>query len=116
VSIERRHVGPRMSQVVVHGDTIYVAGQVAGDPSADVVGQTRQILSRIDELLHEVAADKSKILLATVWLADIADYGAMNTVWDAWVAPGNAPARACVESRLAAPHYRVEIAVIAGRD
>jgi enamine deaminase RidA (YjgF/YER057c/UK114 family) len=80
---------------------------VAGDPSADVVGQTRQILSRIDELLHEVAADKSKILLATVWLADIADYGAMNTVWDAWVEPENPPARACVEGRLAAPHYRV---------
>jgi enamine deaminase RidA (YjgF/YER057c/UK114 family) len=114
VSIERRHVGPRMSQVVIHGDTIYLAGQVAADPSADVVGQTQQILRRIDELLQEVGADKSQILSATVWLADIADYGAMNTVWDAWVAPANTPARACVEGRLAAPHYRVEIAAIAG--
>jgi len=113
VKIERRHIGPRMSQVVIHGDTIYLAGQVAGDPSADVVGQTRQILGRIDELLQEVGADKSRLLSATVWLADIADYGAMNTVWDAWVAPGNPPARACVEGRLAAPHYRVEIAAIA---
>jgi enamine deaminase RidA (YjgF/YER057c/UK114 family) len=114
MKIERRHVGPRMSQVVIHGDTIYLAGQVAADPSADVVGQTQQILRRIDELLQEVGADKSQILSATVWLADIADYGAMNTVWDAWVAPANTPARACVEGRLAAPHYRVEIAAIAG--
>jgi enamine deaminase RidA (YjgF/YER057c/UK114 family) len=103
-----------MSQVVIHGDTIYLAGQVAGDPSADVIGQTRQILTRIDELLQEARSDKSKILSATVWLADIADYGAMNTVWDAWVAVGSPPARACVEGRLAAAHYRVEIAVIAG--
>jgi enamine deaminase RidA (YjgF/YER057c/UK114 family) len=115
MKIERRHSGPRMSQIVIHGDTIYLAGQVAGDPSADVVGQTRQILKRIDELLQEAGADKSRILSATVWLADIADYGAMNTVWDAWVEPENPPARACVEGRLAAPHYRVEIAVIAGK-
>jgi len=115
MKIERRHIGPRMSQIVIHGDTIYLAGQVAGDPSADVAGQTRQILKRIDELLQEAGADKSRILSATVWLADIADYGAMNTVWDAWVEPENPPARACVEGRLAAPHYRVEIAVIAGK-
>ncbi|HET6518501.1 MAG TPA: RidA family protein, partial [Geminicoccaceae bacterium] len=97
MSIDRRHVGPRMSQIVVHGDTVYLAGQVADDPSADVAGQTRQIVEKIDRYLAEAGTDKGKLLSATVWLSDIKTFNEMNGVWDAWVAPGNPPARACVE-------------------
>jgi enamine deaminase RidA (YjgF/YER057c/UK114 family) len=114
--IERRHTGPRMSQIIVHGDTIYLAGQVAettaGQPVRD---QTREILLRIDRLLAEVGSDKSKVLQATIWLADIADFAEMNTAWDAWVTPGQTPTRACVGSSLAGPAYAVEIRVIAAR-
>jgi len=115
MSIDRRHVGPRMSQIVVHGDTVYLAGQVADDPSADVAGQTRQIVEKIDRYLAEAGTDKGKLLSATVWLSDIKTFNEMNGVWDAWVAPGNPPARACVEAKLAQPQYRVEIGVIAAR-
>ena len=113
--IERLHTGPRMSQAVIHGDTVYIAGQVATDPSADVPGQTQQVLASIDALLGEARTDKSRILSATIYLADIGTFGQMNSVWDAWVAPGQAPARATVEARLAAPQYKVEIQVIAAR-
>jgi enamine deaminase RidA (YjgF/YER057c/UK114 family) len=115
VTIERIKTGPRMSQAVVHGDTVYLAGQVADDPSADVAGQTRQILAKIDSLLAEAGSDKTRILSANIWLADISTFGDMNQVWDAWVPQGHAPARATVESKLAAPQYRVEIGVIAAR-
>ena len=115
MAIDRRHVGPRMSQIVVHGDTVYLAGQVADDPSADVAGQTRQIVEKIDRYLAEAGTDKSKLLSATVWLSDIKTFNEMNGVWDAWVAQGNPPARACVEAKLAQPQYRVEIGVIAAR-
>ena len=115
MSIDRRHVGPRMSQIVVHGDTVYLAGQVADDPSADVAGQTRQIVEKIDRYLAEAGTDKGKLLSATVWLSDIKTFNEMNGVWDAWVAQGNPPARACVEAKLAQPQYRVEIGVIAAR-
>ena len=115
MAIDRRHVGPRMSQIVVHGDTVYLAGQVADDPSADVAGQTRQIVEKIDRYLAEAGTDKSKLLSATVWLSDIKTFNEMNGVWDAWVSPGNPPARACVEAKLAQPQYRVEIGVIAAR-
>src|SRR5215510_6546191 len=115
MTIERIKVGPRMSQAVVHGATVYLAGQVADDPSADVAGQTRQILAIIDGLLTEAGTDKSKLLSANVWLSDISTYDQMNSVWDAWVAPGNPPARACVESKLARPQYKVEIMVVAAR-
>ena len=114
MSIERLHKGPRMSQVVIHGDTVYTAGQVAqGAPGASVADQTRDILSRIDALLAEAGTDKSKLLSATIWLADIATFDEMNAVWDAWVDPDNTPCRACVESKLAAPRFTVEIGVIA---
>lgn len=116
MSIERRHTDQRMSQIVIHGDTVYLAGQVAldkaGTPAAE---QTKDILQRIDSLLEEAGSDKSKILRATIWLSNMADYAEMNSVWDAWVPEGHAPARACVESRLAAPKYTVEIGVIAAR-
>ena len=115
MTIERIKVGPRMSQAVVHNDTVYLAGQVAEDPGADVAGQTRQILSKIEGLLAEAGTDKSKLLFANVWLSDISTFDQMNEVWDEWVTPGHPPARACVESRLARPLLKVEIAVVAAR-
>ena len=115
MTIERIKVGPRMSQVVIHGATVYLAGQVADDPSADVAGQTRQILAKIDNLLAEAGADKSKVLSANVWLSDISTFDQMNAVWDEWAPPGQPPARATVESRLARPEFKVEIMVVAAR-
>jgi enamine deaminase RidA (YjgF/YER057c/UK114 family) len=115
VSIRRINVNQRMSQAVVHGDTIYIAGQVASDTTADVTGQTQQILAKIDALLKETGSDKSKLLSANIWLASVASYDAMNAVWDAWVTPGNPPARATVGSPLAGPQFLVEIAAIAAR-
>ena len=111
--IKRLETGPRMSQAVVHGNTVYLAGQVADDTSADVAGQTRQVLASIDRLLAAAGSDKTRILAATVYLADIATFGAMNSAWDAWVAPGHAPARATVEAALAGPAWKVEIVVTA---
>lgn len=113
--ITRLHVGPRMSQAVVHGNTVYLAGQVAADPSEDVQGQTRQVLETIDRLLAEAGTDKTKILTATIYLSDIATFPQMNLVWDTWAPQGHTPARATVEARLAAPAYKVEIQVIAAR-
>jgi enamine deaminase RidA (YjgF/YER057c/UK114 family) len=115
MTIERIKVGPRMSQAVIHNDTVYLAGQVAGDANADVAGQTRQILSKIEALLAEAGTDKSKLLFANVWLSDISTFDEMNAVWDEWVTPGHPPARACVESKLARPQLKVEIAVVAAR-
>ncbi|MBP2292009.1 MULTISPECIES: RidA family protein [Azospirillum] len=115
MSIQRFHTGPRMSQMVIHKDTVYLAGQVANDPTQDVEMQTRQILGQIDALLAEAGTDKSKLLSATIYLADIATFGAMNKAWDAWVDQANAPARATVEAKLAAPQYVVEIQVTAAK-
>lgn len=112
--ITRLHSDDRMSQAVIHGDTIWLAGQV-GEPGEDVVAQTRTALAEIESLLAEAGSSKSKILSATIWLADIGDFEAMNSVWDAWVDRDNPPARATGESRLAAPEYRVEIIVVAAR-
>jgi enamine deaminase RidA (YjgF/YER057c/UK114 family) len=114
-SIERLHTNQRMSQTVVHNDTIYLAGQVAADPSVGVTEQTRQILGQIDGLLGEVGSDKTRILMATIWLSDIATFAEMNAAWDAWVPAGHTPARACVESRLAGEAWKVEIRVVAAR-
>jgi enamine deaminase RidA (YjgF/YER057c/UK114 family) len=102
-----------MSAAVVHGNTVYLAGQVASDPSADVRGQTEQVLKKIDDLLATAGSSKSRLLSATVWLANMGTYNEMNAAWDAWVDPANTPARATVEARLATPKYLVEIAVIA---
>jgi enamine deaminase RidA (YjgF/YER057c/UK114 family) len=116
MSIRRIGTGARMSQAVVHGDTVYVAGQVANTKKGQsVTEQTREILAQIDGLLAEAGTDKSKLLSATIYLADIARFAEMNAVWDAWVSPGNTPARAAVEARLAAPDYTVEIVVVAAR-
>jgi enamine deaminase RidA (YjgF/YER057c/UK114 family) len=111
--IKRLETGLRMSQAAVHGNTIYLAGQVAEDPSADVAGQTRQILASIDRLLAAAGSDKTRLLSATIYLADIGTFAQMNSAWDAWVPAGHTPARATVEARLAAPHYKVEIQAIA---
>jgi enamine deaminase RidA (YjgF/YER057c/UK114 family) len=113
--IERLHTNSRMSQAVIHGDTVYLAGQVAADNAADVAGQTKQILQQIDGLLAEAGCDRTKILMATIWLSDIGTFDQMNREWDAWVPEGDTPARACVESRLANDAYKVEIRVVAGR-
>ncbi len=114
MTIRRIDAGVRMSQAVVHGNTVYLAGQVAPEPKdASVREQTTAILARIDALLVQAGTDKTKLLSATIWLADIATFAEMNSVWDRWVSPGNTPARATVEAKLAGPEYKVEIAVIA---
>jgi enamine deaminase RidA (YjgF/YER057c/UK114 family) len=114
MTIKRFGVGPRMSAAVVHGSTVYLAGQVA-DKSAggSVKDQTAEILSIIDTLLAEAGTDKSKILSATIYLNDISTFVDMNSVWDAWVVPGHTPARATVQAQLANLKYTVEIVVIA---
>ena len=115
--IERRHTGKRMSDVVVFmpaGERLaYLAGQVAEDSTADIGAQTRSVLKQIDTLLAEVASDKTRILSATIYLADMKDFPLMNAVWDAWVPQGHTPARATVEAKLASPAYRIEIQVVA---
>jgi enamine deaminase RidA (YjgF/YER057c/UK114 family) len=113
MAIKRIEAGPRMSQAVVHGNTVYLAGVVADDPKGDVKNQTKEILAKIDRLLAAAGTDKSKLLSANIWLTDIGTWADMNTVWDAWVAPGNTPARATVEAKLAGPAFKVEIMVVA---
>jgi enamine deaminase RidA (YjgF/YER057c/UK114 family) len=115
LSIQRLHIGPRMSDAVIHGDTVYLSGQVAEDGSADVEGQTRDILRQIDALLAEAGTDKSRLLTATVYLTDISGFADMNRAWEEWVDRSNPPARATVEARLASPDYLVEIQAIAAR-
>ena len=114
MSISRHNAGPRMSGAVVHGDTIYLAGQVARDGSTTVKAQTEQILKQIDELLRAAGSSKSKLLSTTIYIASMATFDEMNAVWDAWVDPKNTPARATVEAKLASPKYLVEIMVTAG--
>ena len=120
MSIERFDPGPRMSEMVVHKDTVYLCGQIAdfdfmGGVTADVGAQTRDVLRQIDALLARAGTDKSKLLTATVYLKDIGGFAAMNAAWDAWVDRSNPPARATVEARLADPDLLVEIQVIAAR-
>lgn len=116
MSIERFEVGPRMSQVVVHGNTVYTAGQVARNAAGgSVAAQTQDILTTIDGLLAQAGTDKSKLLTANIWLADVSTFDQMNAAWDAWVVPGSPPARACVESKLASDQFNVEIMVTAAR-
>jgi len=112
MSITRLHSGPRMSQAVIHGDTVYLAGQVAL-PGKSVTEQTQAVLGQVDALLAETGSDKSKILSATIWLADMADFAEMNAVWDVWVGGKDAPARATGEAKLAAPEYKVEMIITA---
>jgi enamine deaminase RidA (YjgF/YER057c/UK114 family) len=115
--IERHHTGKRMSDIVVFmpaGERIaWLAGQVAADPTADITAQAKSVLAQIDALLAEIGSDKTQILSATVYLADIKDFPLMNAVWDAWVPQGHTPARATVEAKLASPAYRIEIQIVA---
>lgn len=111
--VTRIKSGKRMSQAVVHGNTVYLAGQVASDVSGDTPGQTREVLASIDKLLAEAGTDKTHLLAATVYLTDMNTFNEMNAVWEAWIAPGCAPARATVGAPLASSAYRVEIVVVA---
>lgn len=111
--LQRFENGPRMSEMTVYHGVCYLAGQIAEDVSQDIKGQTQQILAEIDRLLALGASDKTKILRAEIFLADIADFAAMNEVWDGWVAPGFTPARATVEAKLACPDWKIEIVVTA---
>lgn len=117
MSIVRMEKGPRMTQIVVHGNVVYISGQVAFDaPWGSLEEQTRNTLSYIDKHLRTAGTDKSKLLMANIWLSDIRGYDEFNKVWDAWVDPDNTPARATVEARLAVPQYIVEVSVIAAKD
>ncbi|MDX6748925.1 RidA family protein [Geminicoccaceae bacterium 1502E] len=114
MSIQRIQCGKRMSQAVIANGMVFLAGQVAADKAgASVTEQTQNILDRIDALLKEAGTDKTKLVSATIWLTDIRTFDEMNAVWDAWLPEGGAPARATVESRLAATHYNVEIGIVA---
>jgi enamine deaminase RidA (YjgF/YER057c/UK114 family) len=112
MSIRRIEAGPRMSQAVIHGNTVYLAGQV-GAPGKSVTEQTQAVLASVDRLLKEAGSDKSKLLQAIIWLADMKDFAEMNAVWDKWVDGANAPARATGEAKLATPEYLVEIIITA---
>lgn len=105
--------GPRLSEATILGDRMYLSGMIPEDVSADVTGQVQQALAEIDALLKKGGTDKTKILSAVIWLTDIADFAAMNAVWDAWVVPGQTPARATVQARLSDPRMKVEIMVVA---
>ncbi len=112
--ITRKHTGQRMSQIVIHGETIYLAGQV-GTAGASVEQQTKDCLAKIDALLAEAGSDKTRILQTVIWLADMKDFAEMNAVWDAWVPEGHAPARACGEAKLAREDLLVEFIVTAAK-
>ena len=113
MTLIRHHVGKRLSDMVVHNGTIYLAGQVADDPTKDITGQAEEILGHIARLLDEAGSSKEKLLSVQIFLPDMADFAAMNAVWDTWVIPGHTPARATIEAKLANPAYKVEIMAIA---
>ncbi len=115
MSIHRFHVGKRLSDMVVHNATVYLAGQVADDTSKDITGQTQEVLAAIDRLLREAGSERSRIISAQIFLPDMKDFAAMNAVWEQWVPQGQAPARATIEAKLANPAYKVEIMVIAAQ-
>lgn len=112
MTIERKGVGQRMSQAVIHNGTVYLAGQV-GEAGASVTRQTQDILQKIEDRLAEAGSDTTKILQAVIWLDDMKHFAEMNAVWDAWIPEGHAPARACGEAKLASPELQVEIIVTA---
>jgi enamine deaminase RidA (YjgF/YER057c/UK114 family) len=111
--IKRIDPGPRLSEAVVKGNRVFCSGMIPEDTSLDITGQVKQALSEIDSLLAKGGSDKTKILTATIWLADISDFAAMNAEWDAWVVPGQTPARATVQARMSDPKMKVEIMVVA---
>jgi enamine deaminase RidA (YjgF/YER057c/UK114 family) len=111
--VRRIDPGPRLSEASVYGDRMYLSGMIPEDTSLDITGQVKQALAEIDALLARGGSDKTKILSAVIWLSDIADFTAMNAVWDAWVVPGRTPARATVQAKLNDPKMKVEIMVVA---
>ncbi len=111
--LQRFHVGARLSEMAVHNGTIYLAGQVPDDGTLGIEGQTAQVLGMIDKLLAEAGSSKERILMAQIFLTDMADFAGMNKVWDAWVTPGHTPPRATVQAKLANPAFRVEVVVTA---
>ncbi|MRW82503.1 RidA family protein [Pseudoduganella sp. FT26W] len=115
MEIKRLHVGKRLSEVAIHNSTVYLAGQIAEDTSADIQGQTREVLGHIDRLLGESGSDKTCILSCQIYIRDMADFPGMNEEWDAWVPQGHTPPRATVEAKLADPKVLVEIIVIAAQ-
>ena len=116
MSIQRLHVEKRYSEVVIHNGTVYLAGQLADDYSGDIRQQTRETLANIDRMLAEAGSDKGKILSVTIYLKDMAvHYDGLNAEYDAWVADGHAPARACVEAKMYKPEVLVEMTVVAAQ-
>jgi len=111
--IQRVNLEKRLSDMAIYNGVAYLAGQIPEDPSLDMVGQTEQVLSIIDGLLEQAGTNKSRILMAQIFVANMAEFDGMNQAWDAWVADGNAPPRATVEARLANPDFKVEIVVTA---
>lgn len=115
MSIQRFHVGPRLSETAIFNKVVYLAGQIPDDATQDIAGQTAQVLAHIDRLLAEAGSDKSRLLSCQIFLSDISLIGDMNKVWDAWVAPGNTPPRATVEAKLANPAWLIEVVVTAAQ-
>ncbi|MDA8975467.1 RidA family protein [Akkermansiaceae bacterium] len=113
MSIQRQDTKQRMSRVVIHNDTIYLCGQVCKDATQGISEQTSTMLEKVDELLLQSGSDREHLLSATVYVRDMKDFASMNYVWDAWVPEGHAPARACVEARMARAELLVEISVVA---
>lgn len=113
MSLTRMETGQRMSRIVIHNDTVYLCGQVAADANADIREQTSTMLEKVDTLLAQAGSDREHLLSATLYIRDMKDFAAMNEVWDAWVPEGHAPARACVEARMARAELLVEISVVA---
>jgi len=113
MTLKRIDPGPRMSEAVVKGNRIHCSGMIPEDTSTDIADQVKQTLAEIDSLLAKGGSDKTKILSAVIWLADISDFAAMNAVWDAWVVPGQTPARATVQAKLNDPKMKIEIMVVA---
>jgi enamine deaminase RidA (YjgF/YER057c/UK114 family) len=111
MKVRRIRPGRRMSQAVIHGNTVYLSGLTADPPSGSAREQTARILEQIDQLLKEAGTDKTRLLLANVWLSDIRYFDEMNEAWEAWIAKDCAPVRATVEAKLAGPEYLVEIMV-----
>jgi enamine deaminase RidA (YjgF/YER057c/UK114 family) len=109
MAIQRQNVGKRLSEIVVHNGTVYLAGEVPDDGTKDITAQTEQVLAKIDKLLQQAGSDKSKLLSALIFLPDMKDFAAMNAVWEKWVVPGQTPARATIEAKLANPTFKVEI-------
>ena len=111
--LRRFHVGDRLSEMTIFNNTVYLAGQVAADATQDIRGQTAQVLAAIDKLLSEAGTDKAHILICQIFIKDLADFPAMNDVWEDWLPPGDAPPRATVQANLAKPDWKVEMVVTA---